>query len=103
MFGSLDASRKTKVDLIEAHAHYKYSESRGLVTARNGNARLQYSYTIWRPWYVYVRGSFDYDRSANLNLRTRGGKPGRSLCGLQNLFRRNRYVAKLRWLGKALG
>ncbi|MHC5021130.1 MAG: DUF481 domain-containing protein, partial [Planctomycetota bacterium] len=72
-FGSLDAMRKSRTDRIEAHAHYKYSETRGLVTARNGNARLQYNYIVWDPTYLYVRGSATYDRFANLNLRTRAG------------------------------
>lgn len=72
-FGSFDAARKSLDDLIEAHVHYKYTQVGRFVTSRNGNARMQYNYTIWDPTYLYVRGSFDYNRFSNLNLRTRVG------------------------------
>ena len=72
-FASFDGERRSKTDLIEAHAYYGYGETFGELTTRKSYARLQYSYFVLDPLYLYVGAAFEYDRFRNLNLRSRGG------------------------------
>ncbi len=72
-FGSLDAERRTKQDLLEGHAFYNYGESFGEETNRKGFARIQYNYYVWHPLYAYVGAALEYDKFKDLRLRSRGG------------------------------
>lgn len=78
-FTSFDGERLTKQDRIEAHAYYTYASTKDQATredvlsARKGFARLQYSYYIFRPLYIYAGGAFEYDYFQDLKLRSRGG------------------------------
>lgn len=72
-FASFDAERRSKQDLIEAHANYVYAETFGEVTTRKSFARGQYNYYVHHPLYLYVGAALEYDRFRNLNLRSRGG------------------------------
>lgn len=72
-FGSFDGERRSKLDLIEAHAYYAYGDTFGKVSTRKSFARLQYDYYVWKPLYVYVGAALEYDRFKDLRLRARGG------------------------------
>jgi putative salt-induced outer membrane protein YdiY len=73
VFGGFDGERKTSFDRIEVHALYNYGETRGVLTSRNSFVRLQYSYYVWSPLYIYVGGALEYDYFKDLELRSRGG------------------------------
>jgi putative salt-induced outer membrane protein YdiY len=78
-FTSFDGERLTKQDRIEAHGYYTYAESYDqtsrdwILSSKKGLARLQYSYYVLNPLYVYAGAALEYDRLAGLNLRSRGG------------------------------
>ncbi len=71
--GSFNGARRSKDDILEAQAFYTYAETFGKVSTRRSFARMQYSYFVWSPLYLYVGGALEYDRLRDLNLRARGG------------------------------
>jgi hypothetical protein len=73
IFGGFDGERKTKNDRIEAHAYYAYGDNEGILATKKGFARMQYSYYVWAPAYLYAGGALEYDKLKDLKLRSRGG------------------------------
>jgi putative salt-induced outer membrane protein YdiY len=72
-FGAFDGERLSKLDRIEAHINYAYQTTNDELTTKKGFSRVQYSYYLHRPLYIYAGGALEFDKFRDLRLRARGG------------------------------
>ncbi|MFC1706949.1 YdiY family protein [Planctomycetota bacterium] len=71
--GSFEGERRTSSDRIETRASYTFTKTEGELSAKRGYTRIQYSYYVHTPLYIYVGGAMEYDKFKDLRLRSRSG------------------------------
>ncbi|MBI4565681.1 MAG: DUF481 domain-containing protein [Planctomycetes bacterium] len=66
----MEATRATEVDALIFKAVFRYGDTRGIVTERNGYGLIKYDYLFTETIYGYTSGELFSDRFQDLTLRT---------------------------------